>query len=795
MAEPNDPFAEFVSPSASKPAEDDPFADFVAPALPNPPATEAQPTAEKSWLSQAADSAASFGAGVVEGAALGMKAPLDYATAGANYVVQRAKGTDTDFNAELAAARGVRTQVEQAAPVANAVGQITGAIGGSLATGGVTGVVGAAAPQTAARVAAYTANSGKLMRGVYAVLGGAVEGAGSGALQGTAHELDQAIERGDWDNLGEKLAAGAGRGAAVGAAVGGALPVAAGAVKIGLRGLRGAIGSAEESAYKAVVGRTSKGAIKQAERQGGPAAVGRTLLDEGIPLAGSAEDIQTALASKLDEVGSELGAKAAQADALSGGQGLSRAELWQAIERDVIKPLDDSPINADVGRSLRRQLGDLQEYLVPSVKEGAPTPVAQAPAVQQLGLPLEAGTQLELGLPARVVPPAAPVAVPGTPPNISFEEVRALRAQLDDRLYRESASQSPSTSNPVLEGMREARRVMESHWMDAAERAAKNAGVEGYAAELGDLKRRYAHLALAKKQADEAVQTQLANRSTSLSDYIAGGALGGATGVATGGASLGAMATGWAASQAHKYLREHGRGIAAISMDKVQRALNSVTKMAPSAVDAAKIVPVGKAVDITVRRKAVESELRRLDSKQDDTGPLSALERSIGPELASAYAATMQRRNDYLRSKAPPLQPASIFGGQPARVLPDEEVEQLGRYLDAVDDPTAALGRVAGGLHTPEDVESLQTVYPRMWGEFRDKAVAALAERKEPLDFDTQVTLATRLGLPLVGELEPSAQSFWQQPLSSASPISAAKPAKTMSIDSTGTTSKAERIG
>lgn len=214
---------------------------------------------------------------------------------------------------------------------------------------------------------------------------------------------------------------------------------------------------------------------------------------------------------------------------------------------------------------------------------------------------------------------------------------------------------------------------------------------------------------------------------------------------------------------------------------------------------------VGKALDSSadkIRRAAVLNSVKEADELSDPESDkskdlqsrLETMRDTLGPDLTSAYAVQLQRRNAFLRDKAGPMPSASMFGGAPKRVVDDETADRLSRYMDAADDPTAALKRIGDGAGTAEDAETVATLFPSMWGEFRQKVVSKLAAQKDELPYDSQLAIAQALRLPLTPEQQPEAAAFWQ---GRARTQAAQAPAKSRApkLNGQGFTSKGDRIG
>lgn len=222
--------------------------------------TEQQVTAgaERGAGQSIVDAATGFATGIGEGALLGMKKPLDYASAGLVYAGDALNpNREADFGKALEQVSDVRKDIAEDAGGFNTAGQVVGAVGSSLATGGFGATaLTAKAGSTVAKLGGASllgklAGLGATGRAAATVTGAgaalATEGAIEGTVAATAKEIDDTIEKGDWKNLGSKLyasvPAGALEGAKWNAIIGGGL-------QLGIKGVQTAAAKRAASAQK-----------------------------------------------------------------------------------------------------------------------------------------------------------------------------------------------------------------------------------------------------------------------------------------------------------------------------------------------------------------------------------------------------------------------------------------------------------------------------------------------------------------------------------------------------------------
>jgi len=118
----------------------------------------------------------------------------------------------------------------------------------------------------------------------------------------------------------------------------------------------------------------------------------------------------------------------------------------------------------------------------------------------------------------------------------------------------------------------------------------------------------------------------------------------------------------------------------------------------------------------------------------DKHSGLLRLEDNYGPQMAETYAQLNAVRNNFILSKA---------GDE----VPDEDAARsLWKYIDPAYDPDSAFTRISEGAGTPEDRETLQTVYPSMYADFQDQALAHMESSN--LTYQDELLARSRLGLP-----------------------------------------------
>lgn len=124
------------------------------------------------------------------------------------------------------------------------------------------------------------------------------------------------------------------------------------------------------------------------------------------------------------------------------------------------------------------------------------------------------------------------------------------------------------------------------------------------------------------------------------------------------------------------------------------------------------------------------------------------------PKLASAISAQAVAGAQYLKGKLPgpaagsnPLQPNIDTLG-----VSDADIAKFARIWETVNNPLSILDDLERGDISREQVEALESVYPRLFAEMRSSILEELGKRKEPLPYESRKTLDLLLGLNGAGE-------------------------------------------
>lgn len=147
-----------------------------------------------------------------------------------------------------------------------------------------------------------------------------------------------------------------------------------------------------------------------------------------------------------------------------------------------------------------------------------------------------------------------------------------------------------------------------------------------------------------------------------------------------------------------------------------------------------------------IRRAVAEGSTFR-DQLSARVAPLLATNLQLGHGLIEH---TM-RKLQFLYTKLPAM-PSYGFETEP---LSGAQAAEWARYVKAANDPLESISGIADGSITPEEVEAIQTLYPRLYEEIRFTIMEEAAELRGKMPYTVRVTVSTLFDLNLEPTLEP----------------------------------------
>ena len=645
-------------------------------------------------------------------------------------------------------------------------GMIAGAaVGGELAQLGRLGqlgrlipsagidALGGAAEHAVARQLTGLATRGALGRAATTAAKLGARGAVEGALYGGAHELSEEM-LGDHELNAEKIIAAALESGGTGMLFGGGLGAAGSLAKSGANGLRGMLteqsGSlramADDRAVKAMGLPASVYKEAEARFPGGAKALAETDLKFGIVGKDVLDASPGAMAARaeaaLDDVGKKIGETYKSTPAV-----VTWGQLEDATEK-VIAPLRK-------GAGLEGKAASLDGYV-----ESLAEHLGIASKAREM-----AGNGVSMGDAGKVIKSLRDTEIP-------VQQLFEQRKVLDQIAFDESRALDPKLRVAKL---REIRDGIQGAIYKGLDDSAAKAGTPGEAAALKELAHDYQGLSLINKGLESAAVSADRAPILGLKDLAAG---------VVGGQGV----TGLAFTAGHKLVRERGDAFAAIALrkladfaesgaglkvidDQVAKSASGVVSKTPKG---AKTLPKPP-----ITSSAKEPLAQRYASAVRDVASMNANAKESAdrltrepipnlPKTSSAMTMSLLRSSSYLASKVPETISTPALGQQLKPSTDDASAASFLRTYEAVRDPMSVLRNMERGKVTPEGVEALRVVSPKMFEQLQRHTLEVVMDRAAagtPIDYETRNKLSILLDIPTDPSHEPKMLAALQTPV------------------------------
>lgn len=120
---------------------------------------------------------------------------------------------------------------------------------------------------------------------------------------------------------------------------------------------------------------------------------------------------------------------------------------------------------------------------------------------------------------------------------------------------------------------------------------------------------------------------------------------------------------------------------------------------------------------------------------------------SSQPGVQTAINTQTAKTAQFLQSKLPQV-PEVPIGGKPLE--PNAyETAKFARYLNAVEDPLGSVHRIAAGRGSPEEIETLKTIYPNTFSDLQNSVMNGIVESGAELPYSKRVALSQMFDLNL----------------------------------------------
>lgn len=127
----------------------------------------------------------------------------------------------------------------------------------------------------------------------------------------------------------------------------------------------------------------------------------------------------------------------------------------------------------------------------------------------------------------------------------------------------------------------------------------------------------------------------------------------------------------------------------------------------------------------------------------------------VASQTTSSLIVTATNAINYLYSMAPKNPHPDVLYTDREWKPTDRELSTYERRLEAVTDPLSVLKDLKNGTITPEKMQTLKAVHPRIYDDMRQRAVARIAETQAKLSYKQRIRLGAFLGLPIDTSMQP----------------------------------------
>ncbi len=215
------------------------------------------------------------------------------------------------------------------------------------------------------------------------------------------------------------------------------------------------------------------------------------------------------------------------------------------------------------------------------------------------------------------------------------------------------------------------------------------------------------------------------------------------------------------------------------TLTAIERASNVGAKRINSAIDGAVNVltsPGAKRAAIA-GGAAVYGSKKSLEKREEDFKQQAAFLKQIqsDPNVATDYlgnrigtwhgapavqaqvGAKMMAIANFLSTKLPidPLAGKSMMGLNSGWSPSDYELAKFNRYVTAAQSPETVIRNVESGIVTPEEIETLKTLYPQTYQSLQSKVLDGITENGAKLSYQQRLAVGTLFGVASDATLQP----------------------------------------
>lgn len=165
----------------------------------------------------------------------------------------------------------------------------------------------------------------------------------------------------------------------------------------------------------------------------------------------------------------------------------------------------------------------------------------------------------------------------------------------------------------------------------------------------------------------------------------------------------------------------------------------------------------GEQVNKAILRKLTTTEFDKISDGLQSPRPELQAEvddlNKLAPGLGDAYGQRVNGAREHLLQHLP-KRPTDVLGQTTAPISVAEKREFL-RRLGAVSDPANVLDRVRKGTVSPAEIDTLKTVYPKLFADMQRDAISLVAKRGKAMGYQEKMRLGVLLGVPFDRTMSP----------------------------------------
>lgn len=207
------------------------------------------------------------------------------------------------------------------------------------------------------------------------------------------------------------------------------------------------------------------------------------------------------------------------------------------------------------------------------------------------------------------------------------------------------------------------------------------------------------------------------------------------------------------------------------------RAIESITKAAEATWETVVKREVGTAAKQIVQEEDALTRFNRAQAQVRDAagngiGQMAAYQAALAkmgdhaPKTQRALVDLQMRVAGFLQSKLPtnPFAAASTNPRASSWRPSESEMARYNRYHQAATDPMGAIKAAANGRVSPESIETLKTLYPGLYNDFRQQLFERVAMTGKQIPRQSAVALSAMFDLPLTPSMRPDVRAAMRMP-------------------------------